>query len=69
MIASSRMSKFPRTCAEGQPVGQVVLDESINAVVDQLFELLPNSEFADDMKQLVKNAWQPGRGYVNKPRP
>lgn len=49
---------------EGQPVGQVVVDESIDAVVDQLFELLPNSEFADDMKALVKNAWQPGRGYV-----
>ena len=41
-----------------------MLDESIDAVVDQLFELLPNSEFAADMKALVKNAWQPGRGYV-----
>jgi bacillithiol biosynthesis cysteine-adding enzyme BshC len=50
---------------EGQPVGRVVLDDSINTVVDQLFELLPNSEFADDMKALVKNAWQPGRGYVD----
>jgi bacillithiol biosynthesis cysteine-adding enzyme BshC len=49
---------------EGQPVGQVVLDGSIDTVVDQLFELLPNSEFADDMKALVKKAWQPGRGYV-----
>ena len=49
---------------EGQPVGQVVLDDSIDEVVDQLFELLPNSEFADDMKALVKKAWQPGRGYV-----
>jgi bacillithiol biosynthesis cysteine-adding enzyme BshC len=49
---------------EGQPVGQVVVDESIDAVVDQLFETLPNSEFADDMKALVKDAWQPGRGYV-----
>ena len=49
---------------EGQPVGQVVLDDSIDTVVDQLFDLLPNSEFADDMKKLVKNAWQPGRGYV-----
>ena len=49
---------------EGQPVGQVVLDDSIDAVVDQLFELLPNSEFATEMKALVKNAWQPGRGYV-----
>jgi bacillithiol biosynthesis cysteine-adding enzyme BshC len=49
---------------EGQPVGRVVLDESINTVVDQLFELLPNSEFADDMKALVRSAWQPGNGYV-----
>jgi bacillithiol biosynthesis cysteine-adding enzyme BshC len=49
---------------EGRPVGQVVLDDSIDAVVDQLFELLPNSEFATEMKALVKNAWQPGRGYV-----
>ena len=50
---------------EGQPVGQVKLDQSIDAVVDQLFELLPNSEFAADMKALVKNAWQPGRGYAD----
>ena len=34
---------------EGQPVGQVVVDDSIDAVIDQLFELLPNSEFADDI--------------------
>ena len=51
-------------CHEGQPVGRVVLDESINGVIDQLFELLPNSEFADEMKALVRSAWQPGRGYV-----
>ena len=49
---------------EGQPVGDVVLDHSINLAVCQLFELLPNSEFAADMKALVKDAWQPGRGYV-----
>lgn len=49
---------------EGQPVGQVIVDDSITAVVDHLFELLPNSEFAADMKALVKDAWQPGRGYA-----
>lgn len=49
---------------EGRPVGHVRLNESIDAVVEELFELLPNSEFAADMKALVKNAWQPGRGYV-----
>ncbi|HYV82032.1 MAG TPA: bacillithiol biosynthesis cysteine-adding enzyme BshC [Pyrinomonadaceae bacterium] len=50
---------------EGQPVGQVKLDESISTVLDELFELLPASEFAADMKALVKSAWQPGRGYVD----
>jgi bacillithiol synthase len=50
---------------EGNPVGRVVLDDSINTIVNQLFELLPNSEFADDMKALVQQAWRPGRGYVD----
>ena len=50
---------------EGQPVGRVWLDESVVPVVDQLFEMLPASEFAADMKALVKNAWKPGRGYVD----
>jgi bacillithiol biosynthesis cysteine-adding enzyme BshC len=49
---------------EGQPVGHVQLDESIGGVIDQLFELLPASEFSDDMKSLVQNAWQPGRSYA-----
>jgi bacillithiol biosynthesis cysteine-adding enzyme BshC len=50
---------------EGRPVGHVKLDESIDAVVNDLFELLPASEFAADMKALVKSAWQPGRGFVD----
>ena len=35
---------------EGQPVGRVKVDESINGVLDQLFELLPVSEFTPDLK-------------------
>ncbi|MCA1576466.1 MAG: bacillithiol biosynthesis cysteine-adding enzyme BshC [Acidobacteria bacterium] len=50
--------------SKDNPVGHVVLDESINSVIDQLFELSPASEFAADMKALVQNAWQPGRGYA-----
>jgi bacillithiol synthase len=49
---------------EGQPVGHVVQDYSIKCVIDQLFEQLPASEFAADMKALVEKAWQPGRGYA-----
>lgn len=50
---------------EGQPVGQVISDESIVKVVDELFELLPASEFAADMKALVLKAWEPKRGFVD----
>jgi bacillithiol synthase len=49
---------------EGQPVGRVALDQSIETVVNELFEQLPNSEFVNDIKQLVQNAWKPGRGYA-----
>jgi bacillithiol biosynthesis cysteine-adding enzyme BshC len=55
----------PDVHREGQPVGKVVSDESINTVINELFELLPNSEFSDDVKALVKNAWQPGKGFVD----
>lgn len=45
------------------PVGHVVLDNSINQVVDQLLELLPVSEFTADVEALLRDAWKPGRGY------
>jgi bacillithiol biosynthesis cysteine-adding enzyme BshC len=48
---------------EAQPVGRVVIDDSINGVVDKLFELLPISEFTPDLEVLVRDAWRPGRGY------
>jgi len=48
---------------ENQPVGRVVLDESVNAVIDELFAQLPNSEFAVEIKTVLQNAWQSGRSY------
>jgi len=48
---------------EGQPVGRVVIDDSINGVLDKLFELLPVSEFTPDLEALLRDAWRPGRGY------
>lgn len=47
----------------GQPVGRVVIDDSINSVLDKLFELLPSSEFTPDLEALLRDAWRPGRGY------
>lgn len=48
---------------EGQPVGRVVLDDSIGLVVEQALSLLPDSEFTVDLETLLRDAWKPGRGY------
>jgi len=48
---------------EGQPVGRVVIDNSIDAVLTQLLELLPGSEFTSDLEALLRDAWRPGRAY------
>jgi bacillithiol biosynthesis cysteine-adding enzyme BshC len=50
---------------EAEPVGRVKLDQSIDSVLNKLFELLPASEFAGDVKALLQKAWQPGQGYAD----
>jgi bacillithiol biosynthesis cysteine-adding enzyme BshC len=53
----------PELHREGLPVGRVILDESINTVVDQLLELLPSSEFTPDLEVVLRDSWRPGRSY------
>lgn len=48
---------------EGQPVGRVVLDDSITSVIQQALDHLPNSEFIPDLKELLHDAWRPGRAF------
>ncbi|HKO43926.1 MAG TPA: bacillithiol biosynthesis cysteine-adding enzyme BshC [Pyrinomonadaceae bacterium] len=48
---------------DGQPVGRVMIDESVNAVVDRILELLPASEFTPDLEMLLRDAYRPGRAY------
>ena len=48
---------------EEHPVGDVVLDESIDDTISKLLELLPISEFTPDLEQLLRDTWKPGRGY------
>jgi bacillithiol biosynthesis cysteine-adding enzyme BshC len=50
---------------EGQPVGHVIVDESVNDTVEELFAQLPSSEFTPEMVALIRDAWQPGRGYAD----
>lgn len=50
----------PRIHADGLPVGQVSLDESIGATIETLLDGLPKTEFTDDLAQLLRDAYQPG---------
>jgi bacillithiol biosynthesis cysteine-adding enzyme BshC len=49
---------------DGQPVGQVLLDPSIETVLTQLFERLPNSEFLPEMEHVLRESWKPGLTYT-----
>jgi bacillithiol biosynthesis cysteine-adding enzyme BshC len=48
---------------EGTPVGTVRLDESINETVKRLLEVLPETEFTPDVRDMLTDAWAAGRGY------
>ena len=48
---------------EGEQVGGVRLDGSVEEATKRLFELLPASEFLPDLEALVRDAYAPGRTY------
>lgn len=48
---------------EGEPVGRVRIDDSINDVLARALELLPSSEFVPDLETLLRDAWAAGRTY------
>jgi len=48
---------------DGLPVGRVKLDGSIETVIDSLSNALPATEFSGDVKKLLDDCYQPGRGY------
>ena len=49
--------------SEGQPVGGVRLDESIEEATRRLFDLVPSSEFVPELERLVRDAYRPGATY------
>ena len=59
----ARVSVSPAMHKENLPVGKVVLDASIEETVNRLLEVLPETEFAASVKELVRDAWRPGRTY------
>jgi bacillithiol biosynthesis cysteine-adding enzyme BshC len=48
---------------EGEPVGGVALDGSVEEAVRRLFDLVPSSEFLPELERVVRDAYQPGRTY------
>lgn len=58
-----RVSVSPEMHREGLPVGQVVLDDSINDTVSQLLAALPETEFMPDVEKMLRDAYSPGRSY------
>ena len=48
---------------EGLPVGRVMLDESLQATIQNLLSALPQTEFSEELEKLLRDAYQPGRTY------
>src|SRR5215813_3823075 len=48
---------------EGLPVGRVKLDNSIEAVVDSLLKLLPDTEFGPDVEKVLRDSYAPGQNF------
>ncbi|MFN2416802.1 MAG: bacillithiol biosynthesis cysteine-adding enzyme BshC, partial [Pyrinomonadaceae bacterium] len=48
---------------EGEPVGGVKLDGSVEEAVRRLFDLVPSSEFLPELERVVRDAYGPGRSY------
>ena len=49
---------------ECEPVGKVVLDNSIQQVITQLIESLPHSEFIPELEAILHDSWKPGCTYT-----
>jgi bacillithiol synthase len=48
---------------EGTPVGSVRLDDSITETVERLLEVLPETEFTPDLRNILQDSWVAGRMY------
>lgn len=46
---------------EGEQVGEVVLDETVEDAAKRLFDLLPSSEFLPDVERLLRDSYHTGR--------
>lgn len=50
----------PKRCYANLPVGYVKLDDSINETIEKLFDELPETEFTNEIKNLINQIWVSG---------
>ena len=48
---------------EGLPVGQAILDQSIETTVEKLLQSLPATEFSDELAKAMREAYRPGQKF------
>ncbi|MDQ3254635.1 MAG: bacillithiol biosynthesis cysteine-adding enzyme BshC, partial [Acidobacteriota bacterium] len=60
LASTSVMSELHR---EGVPVGGVMLDESVEEVIQRLLDVLPTTEFTPALEGMLRDAYRPGRTY------
>jgi bacillithiol biosynthesis cysteine-adding enzyme BshC len=60
-LASVQVSKTMH--ADGSPVGNVILDDSINETIERLLEVLPDTEFTPAVSKLLRETWAAGQTY------
>lgn len=48
---------------EGEPVGRVTLDASIDEALKKLLDELPVTEFTPDVERILRDSWRQGAGF------
>jgi bacillithiol synthase len=48
---------------EGTPVGKAIVDQSITSVVEQMFSIMPSTDFLPELENLVRDCYKPGRFF------
>jgi bacillithiol biosynthesis cysteine-adding enzyme BshC len=51
--------------ADGLPVGRVTLDDSVIGLIDDLLRSVPQTEFSDELRSLLRDAYRPGQSFSN----
>lgn len=54
----------PPLNSEGNPVGNITLDDSINNNIEELLAALPESEFTPQLKNDLQDSYRAGEGYA-----